>query len=244
MMYQFEADNVKEGQLAPAMVFFHGGNWETGTPAQFIPHCLHFKTRGMMTASFEYRTFGKHRTSPLEAMEDCQHAILELKKNAANFGIDPNRIYAAGAGAGAQLILHAAMSPDVMRDGELDARPAGLVLFSPVVETGPKSPAFENFPDKKAAKKASPINLVTKDLCPSIIFQGTLDRVVPFQQVVDFVKAMRKKKNRCEFLDYEGADHSFFNFNTSLKFYELTIMAADSFLVDLGVLEPDEPPII
>ena len=46
-------------------------------------------------------------------------------------------------------------------------------------------------------------------------------------------------RNRFELIDFERADHSFFNFNVSHDRFEATIGAADRFLVDLGLLEPD-----
>jgi hypothetical protein len=36
------------------------------------------------------------------------------------------------------------------------------------------------------------------------------------------------------------ADHSFFNFNVSHKNFELTVAAADRFLVERGLLPPEE----
>ena len=37
----------------PAVVFFHGGFWDTPTPTQFVPHCLHFANRGAVAVTAE-----------------------------------------------------------------------------------------------------------------------------------------------------------------------------------------------
>jgi hypothetical protein len=42
-------------------------------------------------------------------------------------------------------------------------------------------------------------------------------------------------------VDFENADHTFFNFNVSELYYEVSIKAADQFLVDLGLLDPAPP---
>jgi len=241
LAYVFDPETPQSEEKAPAIVFFHGGGWETGSPAQFIPHCLHFKTRGMLTVTLEYRTFSKHRTSPIEAMEDAQTAILKLKENSNELGIDPDKIFLAGAGAGAQLALSIALNSNLLNKENLDSKPAGLILFSPIVDTTIKGSGLEHFHDKKSAKNASPLHMVKKNIGPSIIFHGTMDRIAPFEQTVKFVRLMQRKRNQCKLIDYEGADHSFFNFNVSHKLYDLTVTAADHFLVDLGIIPPDEP---
>ena len=54
----------------PVIVFFHGGFWDSPTPTQFVPHCLHFASRGAVAVAAETRTSAKHGTGPLEAIED------------------------------------------------------------------------------------------------------------------------------------------------------------------------------
>jgi dipeptidyl aminopeptidase/acylaminoacyl peptidase len=73
-----------------------------------------------------------------------------------------------------------------------------------------------------------------------IIFHGKADRVIPFDSVAKFARAMRRKHNRCELVDFEKAEHSFFNYNVSQEFFELTINAADRFLVELAILAPPD----
>ena len=48
---------------------------------------------------------------------------------------------------------------------------------------------------------------------------------------------MNRKKNRCDLVEFDGADHSFFNFNVSKTRYDLSMAAADRFLSDLGYFE-------
>ncbi len=62
---------------------------------------------------------------------------------------------------------------------------------------------------------------------------------MPIEQVIKFVKRYRRKKNHCELMEFENAGHTFFNYNSHEQNYEVTLRAADHFLVDLGILEPD-----
>jgi acetyl esterase/lipase len=147
-----------------------------------------------------------------------------------------------GAGGGAFLALLATMPkakqmPPV--DG-LDCRPQALILFSALVNTAVKGQAMDRFPDAKTAKRLSPSQLIRRKLPPMLLFHGKSDRITPFDEVERFRRKLRFWGNSCELIDFERADHSFFNFNVSHKNFEMTIHAADRFLVERGLLPPDE----
>lgn len=229
-------------QPRPVVIFFHGGFWDSPTPTQFVPHCLHFASRGAVTVAAETRTSARHGTGPIEAIEDARDLIRWVRNNADNFDIDPNRVIIGGAAGGAFLALLATMPrkkamPPV---NGLDCRPQALILFSALVNTATKCQALERFPDNKSARRLSPSKLVRRKLPPMLMFQGKSDRITPFDEAERFSRRLRFWGNHCQLVDFERADHSFFNFNVSHKNFELTIQAADRFLVDLGFLAPDE----
>jgi acetyl esterase len=226
----------------PVVVFFHGGFWDTPTPTQFVPHCLHFASRGAVAVAAETRTLARHGTGPMEAIDDARDLIRWLRHNADTFNLDPDKLVIGGAAGGAMLALLTAMpKPKQMPpvDG-LDCRPQALVLFSALVNTTIKGPALERFPDSSSAKKVSPSRLIRRKLPPILMFHGKSDRIAPFEEVERFRRKMRFWGNSCELVDFQKADHSFFNFNVSHKNFEMTIGAADRFLVDRGILAPEE----
>jgi acetyl esterase/lipase len=73
----------------PIFVFFHGGMWDVTTPAQFVPHCLHFASRGAVAVVAETRTQQRHSTGAIEAAEDARDLIRWLRHNHDSFAIDP-----------------------------------------------------------------------------------------------------------------------------------------------------------
>ena len=226
----------------PVVVFFHGGLWDSPTPTQFVPQCLHFASRGAVAVAAETRTSARHGTGPLEAIDDARDLIRWLRHNADTFNLDPDRVVIGGAGGGAFLALLATMPkakqmPPV--DG-LDCRPQALILFSALVNTAVKGQAMDRFPDAKTAKRLSPSQLIRRKLPPMLLFHGKSDRITPFDEVERFRRKLRFWGNSCELIDFERADHSFFNFNVSHKNFEMTIHAADRFLVERGLLPPDE----
>lgn len=226
----------------PVIIFFHGGFWDTPTPTQFVPHCLHFAGRGAVAVAAETRTSARHGSGPVEAIEDARDLIRWIRHNADTFNLDPNKITVGGAAGGALLALLATMpkAKDLPPVDGLECFPQALILFSALVNTAVKGAVSERFADYKTAKRLSPTNLIRRKLPPMLFFHGKADRITPFEEVEKFRRRMRWRGNSCELIDFIRADHSFFNFNVSHKNFEQTIDTADKFLVERGLLPPDE----
>ncbi len=195
-----------------------------------------------MAVTVEYRVFNKHRTNPMEAIEDVRMAIGFLKQNAQLIGVDPERIIVVGAGSGGHLALSSAVLSHTENAQGLDLKPAAVAAYSAIVDTSPKGVGHDRFPSPKEAKLHSPLNqLPSKGLPPCLLLHGCNDRVAPYEQVVKFAKNYKRKGNQCELVDFEGAGHTFFNYNTNEQLYNLSLNALDRFLVDLNFLSPEEP---
>ena len=220
----------------PVVIFFHGGFWDTAMVTQFVPHCHHFASRGAVAIAFETRIASKHNTGPVEALEDARTTLEWLHQNAVSLGIDTSQIVFSGAAGGAWLSLVLAMKED--KENPPKITPKAAVLFSALVNTTPKGQLSERFPDGKMGKLLSPTSLLKRKLPPMMFIHGKADRVTPFEEVASFCRRMKWRRNNCRLLDFNGAEHSFFNFNVSHANFELTINAADAFLVELGILKP------
>lgn len=123
----------------PAIVEIHGGWWYGGGAAdrlQQVGGWLVFERHGLAVFSIEYR-LGREGGFP-ENIRDCRNAVRFLRKNAARFHIDPDRLDVTGGSAGGHLSLMVAMVPEDFPDGgptpgleNVSARVSGSFGFIP-----------------------------------------------------------------------------------------------------------------
>ena len=222
----------------PLVVFFHGGFWDASMPTQFVPHCLHFASRGAVAVAAETRLESLHGTGAVEAMDDAAALLAWCADRAGELGVDPGKVVLGGSSGGAFLALNAALKKPGRNQHPPPLRPSALVLFSSLLQAA-RAPVLARFPDSRTARKSSPLKLMRRKAPPMILFHGRQDRITPFADVLKFRRGMRWRGNRIEVVDYERADHTFFNFNVSEFYYDLTIRAADQFLVENGILPAD-----
>ncbi len=80
----------------------------------------------------------------------------------------------------------------------------------------------------------SPVQFVRPGVPPTIMFHGTDDVVVPLDSVRRFRDCMEEAGNRCELVEFAGAEHGFFNARPDGNpLYDETLARATQFLVGL-----------
>ena len=222
----------------PAIVFFFGGGWMMGTTAQFYAHARHFADRGLVAFAAEYRVRNEHGVSPRECVMDAKSAVRWVRGHAREYGVDPDRIIAAGASAGGHLAAATAMLAsfdDPGDDRSISCRPQALVLFNPVFDNGPGGYGHDRV--KKYWREISPMEHIGSNLPPTVLFFGTKDEYVPVATAERFQRLMQEHGNRCELHLYPDQAHGFFNVSNRV-YFEKTLREADRFLVSLGFLPP------
>lgn len=233
----------KATQPRPAIVFFFGGGWTGGTPAQFEPQSRHLASRGMIALVADYRVKSRQDAKPADCVADAKACVRWVRANAGRLGIDPHRLAVGGGSAGGHLAAAVATLPGLdtaADDKTVSCRPDALVLFNPGTVMAPfpglDLKGFGAGLDKARfgcePAEISPLHHVTKGLPPTIIFHGKADTTVPYATVEKFTEVMKAAGNRCELVGYEGEKHGFFNQSK----YAETLAATDDFLVSLGYL--------
>jgi acetyl esterase/lipase len=218
----------------PAIVFFFGGGWHGGSPAQFEDQARYFAKRGMIAITADYRVKSRHGVQVVECVKDAKAAIAWVRENAQRLGIDPDKIAASGGSAGGHL---AACTGTISGFGS-DERPNAMILFNPACTlasiagwqpSGDKDLSTERLGVE--AQVISPAHHIGPHTPPTLILHGKQDTTVPYASVVAFESAMKKAGRSCKLVGHDGAGHGFFNRGED---YAKTLAEADSFLVDLG----------
>ncbi len=83
----------------PVVVFFYGGNWDSGKRADYAFVGAALARRGYVTAIPDYRLYPEVRYPAF--LEDSAAAVRWARDHAAQYGGDPNRIVLMGHSAGA-----------------------------------------------------------------------------------------------------------------------------------------------
>ncbi len=230
---------------APAIVFFFGGGWKSGSPQQFETQCRYLAERGMVAITADYRVESRHGVKPTQCVADARSAIRWVRSHADRLGVDSKRIAAGGGSAGGHLAASTAFLVDFdepREDKAVSAVPDALVLFNPALVLAP----IEGFdaagfgtkvPEERLGTKPenlSPAHHITRNGPPTIIFHGREDTTVPFASAEAFAARMKTLGNRCELRGFDGQKHGFFN---GSGFREQTLAEADKFFISLGWLK-------
>lgn len=239
----FEPANHKASDKTPAIVLFYGGGWSGGDADLFYAHATYLASRGMMAFVPTYRTKNSAKTTPFEAVTDAKSALRWVRENAATLGIDPDRIAAAGSSAGGHLAATAALIPgfhEPTENAQISARPNALILYNPVIDLSPKGYGNERVGPKW--QSISPLQHVQPGAPPTIIFHGTADKTVPYENAVAFEKAMRDAGNQAELVTFRGVGHGF-AYRPAKKDANRALELTDEFLAGLGYLK-GEPTLL
>ena len=208
----------------PGIIVIHGGGFNDGDKARGreLNICENLTLQGYVCMSINYklrRTQGQV-TWP-QSVHDAKAAVRYLRKEAANLGVDPEKIGVIGCSAGCNLaMMLATTGPDDGFDAvkgepyqDVSARVACAVGFYGAVD-------LMNYHDMKMFaktreeapelyKKGSPITYLDAKDAPMLLVHGTADETVPLSQSESFLKVAKEKDAPCAPEGIPGAPHTF-----------------------------------
>ncbi len=88
---------------APVFVFIHGGAWRGGRSAQNAFMAEPYVRAGAHFVAIDFNNVLETNGDLAPMVDQCRRAVAWVRKNAASFGGDPNRIYLGGHSSGGHL---------------------------------------------------------------------------------------------------------------------------------------------
>jgi acetyl esterase len=238
-LWIFTPDHLKEAELRPCVFFIHGGGWG-GDPYYFAPQSIHLSRLGIVCVSIHFRNA---KETPKNCLADCLSAYRWVKANGRQHHIDPEKIVVSGGSAGGHLALAMLTIPgcdNPKDDKSIPIDPKGLVLFNPVIDLVEGWGA-----GREKCKQAgvnpedfSPAHHMRPGLPETLILSGSKDGLIPPRLIHQYIERTGKQGNVCRFVEYPGADHSFFNHGKDgrVDYFFQTMKETEGFLTKLGYL--------
>ncbi len=223
------AEAGSEDEPRPAIIQVHGGGWIAGSRVeQGIPLLNHLASNGWVGFNIDYR-LSPRATLP-DHVIDVKRAIAWVRENAAELGVDPERICLTGGSAGGHLTALAALTADdrSLQPGfeDADTSVAAAVPFYGVYDMadvgGVYYPELRDwlFPevvikraydeDPAAYEAVSPTYRVHAAAPPFLVFHGDRDTLVPVDDARVFVERLRAvSTSDVLYVELPGAEHAF-----------------------------------
>jgi acetyl esterase/lipase len=193
----------------PCIVFIHGGGWAGGNRKAHYSNMRRAAEQGFVAATISYRLVkGEQHRWPAQ-IEDCKCAIRWLRANAERFSIDPARIGAFGDSAGAHLsMLLGTLDKEDGLEGEGGSPDQSSKVQAVVGYYGPTKLTVEFPPSSRNIvanfiggtlnerradyDRASPLRYVSSGDATMLLFHGTKDELVPYEQAFEMATALTK----------------------------------------------------
>ena len=219
-----------------ALILFHGGGFNSGSPQQFYPQARYLADFGITVICAEYRIKNKHKTTREYSVMDAKSVMRWVYQNADELNISVDRIAVGGGSAGGYLasavgIIEGFDDPE--DDTSTPISPAALVLYNPGLELSLKG--RNNNGRAKGRKNESTLLSINNGYPPSLVLIGTEDWLTPVSKVESFCFLVKEAGSDCKMAIYDQQEHGFFNSKRNL--YDTTIRS-HHFLAEQGLMLP------
>jgi acetyl esterase/lipase len=189
----------------PVVVFFYGGNWDSGKKEDYLFLGAAMAARGFIVVLPDYRIYPEVRYPAFIA--DGASAVRWTLGHIAEYGGDPDRVSVMGHSAGAYIALMLALNPAYLGEarGRLKSAVglAGPYDFLPL--TDPKLKIiFGTEPDLALTQ---PIAYADGTAPPVLLATGRLDQIVSPGNVTRLAQRIRDHGGKVETVRYALLGH-------------------------------------
>ncbi|CAG8588937.1 9859_t:CDS:2 [Ambispora gerdemannii] len=229
----------------PVLLFVHGGGWTGGDKGLPYPIIFHLAEAGWIVVSTNYR-LAPSSIYPNQLI-DVKRAIRWVKENIHAFKGDPGFIAIAGDGAGGHLAAMAALTPNTLEYQphfeKVDTSVNAVILINAhtdllhLMDIGKTKNKITSYFDvsnhfskvisghaeinEEFLRKHSPVNLITKESVPFLVFHGDRDQYIPFESSKKFVEKLQQiSKSETRFIQIPGGHHVYHLFSSPRSHYQ------------------------
>lgn len=219
-----------ESEILPCIAFVQGSAWMKQDVYRQLPLMGNLARRGYVVACIEYR-HSEIAPFPAQAI-DARNAVRFLKKNAAKYGIDPDRVILGGDSSGGHTAMFAGIRHNDDTEENLfpgiSAEVKGIINLygsvSVMAEDGNPSTLNHHLPDSPEGLEMGKVNLrehpelceelsvecnisADTEIAPVLIFHGTKDRTVNTKQSVTLYRKLKECGKDVQLYLIAGGDH-------------------------------------
>jgi acetyl esterase/lipase len=218
----------------PAIIFLHGGGWNSGSKDQMAQPAYGLSTQGYVCFAVGYRLVKNEATRYPAQIDDVQRAVRWIRAHSNDFGVDPAKIGVIGFSAGGHLAsLLGTLDTRDNSDPTLAAYSSrvqcvvdvyGPADFTASLDADPQTIAgLQGTPGGRLVSDflgqlpearqnyidASPIKHIDKKTAPFLIFHGAKDDLVPVEQSAKFDAALREAGVESRLVVFPNAGHGY-----------------------------------
>ena len=201
--------------VRPAVIVVPGGAYGMVSPREGEIVASKFLAQGFQTFVLSYLVANDCVSYP-EQRNELGASIDYLKKQAEEYHVNPNEIFAVGFSAGGHLVADVAVEEeDLKKELGLDAKLKGIGLGYPVIshEEGEASTyrnLLQGYSDEEKPalwEKVSIEKHVNSSNPPAYIFSTGNDELVPVSNAIRYASALYKHGVRCELHIFSSGAH-------------------------------------
>lgn len=191
---------IADEYVRPALIVVPGGGYGFVSPREGEPIALEFLARGYHCFVLEYVIGGEAGASYPEQLLELASAVDYVKKNAREFRVNADMVYAVGASAGGHLIGSLAITQhkiDKIAHTSLNCKLTAIGLMYPVVSKidghqGSYNNLLYGYSEEEKIELLKTLNLnegLTENAPPAFIFTTATDQLVPASNALRYALA-------------------------------------------------------